>query len=360
MIRPTWVLLSPSARSTTLYDLAVSALLLCARCLLAGVFIVAAAGKLLDIAGSREALKEFGVPARVARFTGPLLPIAELAVAVALLIRPSAVAGAAGALLLLAVFLGGVARAMSQGRAPDCHCFGQIHSEPAGPATLARNALLALPALLVLIRGSGPSLDGGLASLDGTQVALVATAVVALVLGLAAAQLWSDTRRLGRELRLALAARQPPGLPRGAAAPEFALTAVRGDAGTLEGLRVPSRPTVLVFLSTRCVPCIDMLPKLARWQESLADALALPAIFTGDRDDIERLAEDVGLSVVLAQEASELFGAYALRATPSGVLIDADGLIASTPAEGVPAIEALIRSAAATVTPASGVVHTRV
>ncbi len=334
-----------------------NALLLCARCVLAAVFLVAAAGKLLDLPGSRMALEEFGVPARVAAIAGPALPVAELAVAVALLIRPIAVAGAAGSLLLLVVFVAGVARAMAQGRAPDCHCFGQIHSEPAGPATLARNVVLASPALLILIAGSGPSLEGGLSSLDDTQVALVATAVLAALLGLAAATLWGDTRQLRRELAGLSAAKQPPGLPRGAPAPEFALTAIRGDAGTLQDLRRPSQPTVLVFLSTRCVPCLTMLPKLADWQESLTNAVSLPAIFAGEQAEIERVAEEAGLSVALAQEGSEVFGQYALRATPSGVLIDADGVIAATPAEGVPAIEALIRSAAETGPSTRLVVH---
>jgi thiol-disulfide isomerase/thioredoxin len=324
---------------------------------LAAVFLVAAAGKLLDLPGSRRALEEFGVPARVAALAGPALPLGELAVAVALLIRPVAVAGAAGGLLLLCLFIGGVARAMAQGRAPDCHCFGQIHSEPAGPGTLARNVVLAAPALLILIAGGGPSLQGGLSSLDGTQVALVVTAVLAAALGLAATTLWGDTRRLRRELARVSASKQPPGLPRGAAAPGFALAAIRGDAGTLEGLRRPSQPTVLVFLSTRCVPCLTMLPRLADWQESLANAVSLPAIFAGDEAEIERVAEETGLSVVLAQEGSEVFGLYALRATPSGVLIDADGVIAATPAEGVPAIEALIRSAAATGQSTPLVVH---
>ncbi len=334
-----------------------SALLLCARCVLAAVFLVAAAGKLLDLPGSRKALEEFGVPARVAALAGPALPIGEMAVAVALLIRPIAVAGAAGGLLLLIVFVAGVARAMAQGRAPDCHCFGQIHSEPAGPATLARNVVLASPALLIVIAGSGPSLDGGLSSLDGTQVALVATAVLAAALGLTAATLWGKTRRLQRELVSVRASKQPPGLPRGAPAPGFALAAIRGGASTLEDLRRPSQPTVLVFLSTRCVPCLTMLPKLADWQESLTNAVSLPAIFAGEHAEIERVAAEAGLSVALAQEGSEVFGLYALRATPSGVLIDADGVIAATPAEGVPAIEALIRSAAATGPPPRLVVH---
>lgn len=57
--------------------------LLGARLLLAAVFATAAAGKLLDIPGSRKALADFGVAQRVAAVAGVLLPLAELAVAVA-------------------------------------------------------------------------------------------------------------------------------------------------------------------------------------------------------------------------------------------------------------------------------------
>jgi thiol-disulfide isomerase/thioredoxin len=116
----------------------------------------------------------------------------------------------------------------------------------------------------------------------------------------------------------------------------------------------PARPAVLIFLSTNCGPCLEMLPTLAGWQASLETNLSLPAIFAGERAEIERLSAEHGLSLVLAQETDELFSRYALRATPSGVLIGADGSIAGSPAEGVPAIEALIRSA---VVPAQLVVH---
>ena len=59
-------------------------MLLIARVLLAGVFGVAGMAKLADRAGSRQALRDFGVPAGLASPMGILLPLAELAVAVAL------------------------------------------------------------------------------------------------------------------------------------------------------------------------------------------------------------------------------------------------------------------------------------
>lgn len=329
------------------------ALLLTCRCLLAVVFLVAAAGKLLDLTGSRRALEDFGVPRRFAPVGVLLLPAAELSVAVALVIRPSARWGAIGAILLLLAFGAAVARAIAQGRAPDCHCFGQIHSEPAGAPTLIRNLLLAPPAVLIVAAGPGPSLTGALASLNGTQAALVATAVLAAVLAAIVGHLWGERRRLLRELDAAIAAKVPPGLPRGAPAPTFDVSPVRGHARSLEDLLDNRRSVVLLFISTGCAPCLQMLSTLSRWQDSLSPSLALAAIFSGDRSEVARLSEEHALSLVLNQESNEIFELYRLRATPSAVLVGADGLIGEAPAEGVPAIEALIRVTLARDGPAS-------
>lgn len=317
------------------------------RCLLAAVFALAAIGKLLDLEGSRRALGEFGVPARAARLAGVALPIAELTVAIALLVLPLARWGAAGALLLLLVFVGGVARALSRGQAPDCHCFGQIHSEPAGRSALIRNAVLAVAAAFVAVAGPGPSLSRGLESLHGAAIALVAVSVLASLLAVAVLQLWSDGRRLRRERGTDAAALSVPGLRRGNRAPDFDLTPIRGTARSLSDLTERRRPTMLVFVSTGCPACIDMLPSLGRWQESLAQSVTLAAIFTGEREDIERLCEEHELKLVLAHETMEAFELYRLRATPSAVPIGFNGVIAGPPAEGVPAIEALIRTAVA-------------
>jgi thiol-disulfide isomerase/thioredoxin len=310
------------------------------------VFAFAAAGKLLDFDGSRQAIEEFGIAPRLARIAGPLLPFAEIAVAAALVIRPTALIGAAGALILLAAFVGGVGFAMAQGRSPECHCFGRLRSEPAGPSTIARNAVLAAPALLILAAGSGPSLYGALAGLNRTQAALVAVSVLALVLAAGVDQLWRENRALRRDVAVESGPRPTPGLPRGTPAPAFALAAVGGGGETLERLRQPVLPVVLVFVSTRCGPCLRMLPALAGWQEALSERLSLAVIFSGDRAEITRIVEEHGLGNALVQERSEVFLQYALGVTPSAVLIGTDGTIAATPAEGSHAIEALIRSVA--------------
>jgi thiol-disulfide isomerase/thioredoxin len=176
-------------------------------------------------------------------------------------------------------------------------------------------------------------------------VALVAVSVVAALLVAAVLTLWGERGRLKRELATALATRARPGLAPGTPAPEFAASAIRGSAGSLTELRRTGRATILVFLSTNCGPCMEMLGTLAGWQESLARAVTLAPIFSGERDHIARLVEENHLHSALAQVDNEVFDLYELRATPSAVLVDPDGAIASLPAEGVPAIEALIRVA---------------
>src|SRR6266571_1692272 len=117
--------------------------LLLARLVLTAVFIVAGLGKLADLAGSQQALEDFGVSKLLARPFGLLLPLAELAVAIALILTALAWWGALGAVALLFLFIIGIGYNLARGRTPDCHCFGQLHSAPAGWSTLVRNAVLA-------------------------------------------------------------------------------------------------------------------------------------------------------------------------------------------------------------------------
>ena len=128
-------------------------MVLIARMVLAGVFSVAAMGKMIDRDGTHRALADFGMPEPLAGPGAVALPFAELTVSAFLLVRPVAVWGAMGALLLLAFFTTGIAASLARGRRPDCHCFGQLHSAPAGPPTLVRNAVFLLLAGVVVWRG---------------------------------------------------------------------------------------------------------------------------------------------------------------------------------------------------------------
>src|SRR5947207_15608589 len=162
--------------------------LLLARILLAAVFLVAGLAKLADLPGSRQAARDFGVPAQLAEPFGLLLPLAELAVAVALLPPVSVWWGALGALTLLLLFVGGISSNLARGRQPDCHCFGQLHSAPAGWPTLFRNLVLAAVAGVVVAFGRsmpGPGVLDWLAPLSVSQrlEVLAGLVVLALLIG---------------------------------------------------------------------------------------------------------------------------------------------------------------------------------
>jgi uncharacterized membrane protein YphA (DoxX/SURF4 family) len=127
--------------------------LLVIRLVLAALLGVAGVAKLLDQAGSRRAVVDFGVPGRWAPPVALGLPLVELAAAVLLLPPATARWGGLLALLLLAFFAAAIAVSLSRGRAPDCHCFGQLHSAPVGWSTLMRNVVLAAGAAWVVVAG---------------------------------------------------------------------------------------------------------------------------------------------------------------------------------------------------------------
>ena len=126
-----------------------------ARVALALVFGAAAVGKLVDRRGTVAAAEDLGVPAGMAGPVAGLLPVAELAVAVALAGAwgPSAVVGAAAGLFLLALMTCLVVLNLRQGRRPPCHCFGRVDDAPIGTGTVVRNLALMALAVVVLLKG---------------------------------------------------------------------------------------------------------------------------------------------------------------------------------------------------------------
>src|SRR5919199_797590 len=160
--------------------------LLMARLLLAAVFVVSGLAKLADHRGSRQALRDFGVPALLAIPLGILLPLTELAVAVALIPIVSAWWGAFAALLLLLLFSAGISYNLAHGRTPKCHCFGQLHSAPVGWPALLRNLVLAAIAGLIVGLGRvniGPSAVSWLGTLTTVQrIGLLVDVILAALL----------------------------------------------------------------------------------------------------------------------------------------------------------------------------------
>jgi peroxiredoxin len=339
--------------------------LLATRVLLAGVFALAGVTKLADRQGSRQAAVDFGVPAPLATPVGVLLPLAELAVAAALIPATTATWGAAGALALLLVFVAGIASNLARGREPECRCFGQLHSAPAGYPTLLRNGLLAALAGFVLWQGrsadAGPSVVGWLATLSAAQALFLGAGLV--VLGLVAAQWWFLIHLLRQNGRLLVRiealeaglvaagvasapdggqARSSAGLPVGEEAPPFALKGLNGETLTLETLHSSGKPVMLLFTDPDCGPCATMLPEIGRWQEEHAERLTVSLISRGDLEENRAAASEHGLRHVLLQKDWEVSEAYRVGGTPSAVLVLPEGKVGSPLASGAEAIRALL------------------
>jgi len=151
--------------------------LLLIRIFLAAVFALAGIGKLLDLEGSEKAVKGFGVNEELAKPLAIFLPAAELLIALALLPVSTSWLGAIGGFTLLAIFIGGMIWQMAKGNAPDCHCFGAIHSEPVSKKSLIRNLVFAILAFILVARGAGGQ---GLSLTD-----LESEMAIQLILGLA-------------------------------------------------------------------------------------------------------------------------------------------------------------------------------
>lgn len=340
-------------------------LLAIARLLLVVVFAAAGLAKLVDLPGSRKAVADFGVPAPAASVLGVALPLGELAVAIALVFRPTAWWGAAGAFALLLLFIGAIAYNLAQGRKPDCNCFGQLHAEPIGNATLARDGALAAVAGFILIVGhSDPGLSMIAWAGQMSVAAWVGVVVALLVLGALAVEGWLLSHVLRQNGRLlarvdalesghasadtpATPAQEdlPISLPFGSVAPSFSLRTLDDQVVTLQMLVAASKPVVLIFIASDCGPCMALLPKIGRWQRDYADRLTIALISTGTPEAIRMKTSEHGITHVLLQQSREVALDYHVSVSPSAVLVKPDGTIGSIVLRGEDQIASLVASA---------------
>jgi peroxiredoxin len=341
--------------------------LLAARLLLAAVFVVAGIAKLADRQGTRRAIVDFGASSALAAPLGLLLPLAELAIAATLLPASTAWWGTLGALALLSVFVVGISINLARGRKPNCHCFGQLHSAPAGWKTLARNGVLAALAAFLVWQGW----EGNIGSSAVTWIGALSTAQLlgilgaVLVLVLLAAQWWFLLHLMRQNGRLLVRLEaveatlaeggtvvapsangtpihQAEGLPVGSEAPEFSLSGLHSESITLNALRSSDKPVMLLFTDPGCGPCNAMLPEVGRWQEEHPQKLTLTLISRGEVEENKTKASEHVLKNVLLQEDWEVSESYEVRGTPSAVLIAPDGKVASPVAGGVEGIRGLL------------------
>lgn len=135
---------------------------------LAAVFAWAGAAKAVDRRATARSFRALGLPGAAVLTTG--VPVAELALAAGLVLVPAAAAPLAVA--LLAAFSVVLGRALHDGVAVGCGCFGTARRGPVSARDLVRNAVLAAGGLAV-------------AADQGTVVAALTAAVAGGAMGLA-------------------------------------------------------------------------------------------------------------------------------------------------------------------------------
>ncbi|HEX8735441.1 MAG TPA: MauE/DoxX family redox-associated membrane protein [Pyrinomonadaceae bacterium] len=334
-------------------------ILLLIRLFLAAIFLLAGVGKLLDLEGSEKAVKAFGTPEEFAKTFAVALPFAEIVFAVCLLFVETSWLGAIGGLILLLSFIGGMIWQLAQGKAPDCHCFGAIKSEPVSRKSLIRNIIFAILALFLVAQGrenQGLSItdSGG----DNVMSVILSLATVGLLVAAVfylkkiSEQQTQIMRRIeileltahegGKELVREELIHPEDGLPIGAPAPEFSLPDLNGKTVTLKKLLAGNKPILLFFVSPTCNPCKALLPEIEAWQNELKDKLNFVFISSGKATENAEKFGGAGLEQILLQKEREVAELYFATWTPTAFLVNADGNVGSEPAFGDVKIRELI------------------
>ncbi|MBA3335105.1 MAG: redoxin domain-containing protein [Acidobacteria bacterium] len=339
-------------------------ILLLIRLILFGVFAIAGVGKLLDLEGSEKAVKDFGAPEEVAKPLAVALPLAEIIFAVCLLFIETSWLGAIGALILLLTFISGILVQMAQGNAPDCHCFGVIHSEPVSKKILVRNVIFAILAFVLILSGKDNQGLGLFSSTNNNSEENFMSLILGLAtVGLLAAVVFylkkiseQQTQIMRRIEILEVTAldsstgevkregvNQPDGgLLIGTPAPEFSLPDINDKIVTSVQLFAQAKPTLLLFVSPTCGPCASLLPEIETWQNDLRDKMEFILVSSGKvEDNLKKFAGNSVKQILLQKdrEAALLFGA---EWTPAAVLVNDDGTIASKSAIGDQQIRQLV------------------
>ena len=125
------------------------------------------------------------------------------------------------------------------------------------------------------------------------------------------------------------------------------------DGNIVELAEFRGLPTLAVFWQPSCHFCQELLPELKALENSRAQSRAqLLLISTGTSEENTRLG--MRSPVLLARDFSA-GSAFGVSGTPSAVLLDAEGRIASSIAVGGPAVLALARDATLADSPAGSI-----
>jgi hypothetical protein len=121
---------------------------------------------------------------------------------------------------------------------------------------------------------------------------------------------------------------QRDGLAIGTAAP--LISGVTADGQDMTWQTRPGKPEFLVFASTDCEPCADVLPHVDRLAVATARTLGVTAVVSGPQEVAANLVAQQPQPptyLCLAEDGSGAFDRYRVRVTPFAFVIGSDGRI---------------------------------
>jgi peroxiredoxin/uncharacterized membrane protein YphA (DoxX/SURF4 family) len=314
-------------------------LIVLVRIALSVVFSLAGITKLIDQPGTREAVENFGAPKTTAPVVAFVLPFIELAIAIGLLFSETTAISSIAALLLLGLFVLAISVNLARGQTHDCHCFGQLYSRPLGWPTLVRNIIFALGAGFVLWQTSLAASPGIVSTLAALSV--VGWEAIALAVAVMLVMFFYLQERHHNALAAAVG---PEGLAIDSIAPDFELPAYHGGTKSLTQLLDHGKPLLLLFTNPHCGPCVVLFKEIKEWQDAHQERLTIALISRGTiKDNFVNVARN-GLGEVLLQKKREIGEKYGGLATPTAVVVNPDGRIASRIAAGAGEIRALLNN----------------
>lgn len=289
------------------------------RVFLAFVALVAGVGKLMDPAGSRQAMGDFGVPSWLVEPAARTLPVVEIALGLLVLVDSTSRIASLGLALLFFAFSLGIGNLLRQDKAPPCNCFGAVHSEPVSVFTLAR-AILLIALSLACFRLTRGALTPAL----GQQICAAVAYALAGV-GVRAGVLWRKKRGLLKPLeRLRVGQRLP--------------AVTLADGQWVEQVLAQDRKTLLLITDAGCEPCRALKAMMSHWLANVVGDLAFV--------ELKRAATDVPgepiEGLITHRIETEQFSRF-LSPTPGAILVDSKATILAPPVVGAAEIEALVR-----------------
>jgi peroxiredoxin len=135
-------------------------------------------------------------------------------------------------------------------------------------------------------------------------------------------------------------ARTPAGLSVGEPAPQATLTDLEGETFELADFR--GTPTALLFWNPGCGFCERMLEDLKKWERKRPKRAPKLLVVSAGSAEVNReqgLRSPIGLD-----EGFKVGRAFGAAGTPSAVLLDADGKVASAVGVGADAVFELLRT----------------